>query len=172
MKVRTRAFYQLLVTPVPLFLDFQTPERGSACQARLAIQVRSLLSNPNQVSPLFETPERQPPRLGLGSGLPRKIRSQLAGGSRLYPGAHTPCTHQGAGMGGKAKGENTAPSFGREECGKWVGLLGFGVAVNGQPATDPKGADQLRTCQKRQSGAREIYKVKLTSSALAGGAEK
>lgn len=53
-----------------------------------------------------------------------------------------------------------------------MGLLGFGVGVNGQPAADPKGADRLRTCQKRQSGAREIYKVKPTSSALAGGADK
>lgn len=75
-------------------------------------------------------------------------------------------------MGERQRGENTTPSFGREEYGKWVGPLGFGVGVNGQTATDPKGADQLRTCQKRQPGAREIYKVKLTSSARAGGAEK
>lgn len=53
----------------------------------------------------------------------------------------------------------------------WVSSVS-GWGVNGQPATDPKGADRLRTCQKRQSGAREIYKVKPTSSALAGGADK
>lgn len=41
LKVRTRALYQLLVTAVPLFLDFQTPGRGSACQARLDIQDHS-----------------------------------------------------------------------------------------------------------------------------------
>lgn len=145
------------------------------CMSGLARHPRPLptsFSNPNQVSPLYVPPELQPPRLGLGSGLPRKIRSQLAGGSQLYPGAHTPCTHQGGGIEGKARGENTTPSFGREECGKWVGLLSFGVAANGQPAADPKGADQPRTCQKDSLVPGKIYKVKLASSALAGGAEK
>lgn len=49
LKVRTRALYGLPVTRVPLFLDFQTPGCGSACQAWLGIQDRSPLSNPNQV---------------------------------------------------------------------------------------------------------------------------
>lgn len=45
--------------------------------------------------------------------------------------------------GGKAGEGGTTPSSGRQECGKWVGLLSFRVGVNSQPATDPKGADQL-----------------------------
>lgn len=99
------------------------------------------------------------------------MKRQLTGGSQLYPGAHTPFTPQGGGKRGKDERENTTPSSGREECRKAGGSAKF-RAGGEQPATDPRRAGQFRTCQKRQSGAREMYKVKLTSSALTGGAEK
>lgn len=176
LKVRTRALYLLLVTPVLLFTDFQTPGPLSACPARLHRPI--LLPTP------FQTQTKYPlstclqscsrPGWGWEAGCQGKYEAPA---SRRLPAparsAHTLHSRVAAKRGRRRRGGSrgdTTPSSGREECGNWVGLLSFGVGANCQPATDPKGANQLWTCQKRQSGAREIYKVKPTSSALAGGA--
>lgn len=93
---------------VPLFLDFPNTWAWE-CLSGPAAQASETSSPPFQTRskyPPGSLPgELQPPGLGLGSGLPRKTRSQQAGGSQLYPGAHTPCTPRGGGTEGRAPGD-------------------------------------------------------------------
>lgn len=139
LKVRTRALYQLRV---PLSPGFQTPGPRSACQTRLDHQrPLPLFSNPNQVSSLLVPPALQPPRLGLGSGLPRKIRSaskQPLAPSSPQERTHPPLAAVAAKRGSEEGERNTFP--GREEWGgKWVGLPSFGVGVNSRPSRRSSG---------------------------------
>ena len=53
-----------------------------------------------------------------------------------------------------------------------MGLLSFEVGVNSQPQIPKERGSSGPAKKDRQSAAREMYKVKLTSSALAGGSEK
>ncbi|XP_014400943.1 PREDICTED: uncharacterized protein LOC106727341 [Myotis brandtii] len=114
---------------------------------RLSSQTRpskttSPFSNPNQVSSLFVPPALQPPRLGLGSGLPRKIRSaskQPLAPSSPQERTHPPLAAVAAKRGSEEGERNTFP--GREEWGgKWVGLPSFGVGVNSQPSHRSSGS--------------------------------
>lgn len=107
-------------SPVPLAPDFQTP--GPLWARLRPSETASPFSNPNQVSPLFVPPELQPPRLGLGSGLPRKIRSasKQALAPALPRSAHT-LHSPGWWQRGEAWRGNATPSSGGRNVGNgWV----------------------------------------------------
>lgn len=137
MKVRTRALYQLLVTLVPFSPGFQTPGPPSACQTRPdhPRQTPPFQTQSKYLSPVFEPPERSSPGWGWQAGCQGKYEApasrQLPALPRSAHTLHSPGWWQR----GEAERGNTTPSSGRKQCGKWVGLLSFGVGVNSPPVS-------------------------------------
>lgn len=148
-EARTRTLDQLLVSLSPLS-RFRNTWLPSAYQARLDIHHRFPLFKPHRVPP-FPASRAAAVQVGAGKRVAKEnTKRQLAGGSPLYPGAHTPCLTRVAAK-RESEGRKKRNTF------LWEGRMwemGGSAKFRGggeQPATDPKGEGQLRTCQKRQT---------------------
>lgn len=107
-------------SPDPLAPDFQTP--GPLWARLRPSKTASPFSNPNQVSPLFVPQNCSRPGWGWEAGCQGKYEAPASRRwLQLYPGAHTPCTLQGGGRGGKrGGGTQHLPPGGRNVGNGWV----------------------------------------------------
>lgn len=172
IEMRTRALYQLLVTlipsfqiskhlglPVPISFRLDHPRRLPQFQAQTKFLLSSSLQSCSRPGWDWEAGCQGKYEAPTSRRLPALPRSAHT--------LHSPGWWQKRERRG-GKRNTFLWEGGMEEMDRSAKFRGG----DEQPATDPKGAAELRTCQSRQPGAREMYKVKLTSSALAGGAEK